>query len=282
MKSNYKDYRIVADSAADLFTLDCVPFSAAPLKVITAEREFRDQEGLDVAGMVEYLKNYADKSTTSCPNPADWLQAFGEAERVLAVTLTSGLSGSYNAALAAKQIYEAEHPGRRVFVVDSLSAGPGETMLVEKLEELVLAGRDFGDICREIQEYRKKTGLVFVLESLTNFANNGRVSPALAKLAGLLGICLVAKASEEGTIELTEKCRSRKRAADSVVKQLKAHGFRNGKIRIAHCFNESGALELKAKILEVFQPSDIKIYRTQGLCSFYAEKGGLLVGFENG
>ncbi len=282
MNTSKQNCRIVADSAADIFALDRVPFAPAPLKIITAEREFLDREGLDVAEMVEFLRNYKGRSGSSCPNPADWLKTFGEADCVFAVTLTSGLSGSYNAALAAKEIYEAEHPGRRVFVFDSLSAGPGELLLVEKLEELILSGADAEDINRELRAYQKKTGLVFVLESLVNFANNGRVNPAVARIAGLLGISIVAKASPEGTIEVFDKCRGRKRALEAVLAQLKACGFRQGKIRIAHCFNESGALELKEKLLETFRSADIRIYPTRGLCSFYAEQGGLLLGFEQG
>ncbi len=280
MNEEYKQYRIVADSAADLFTLDCVPFSAAPLKVITEKREFSDEEGLDVEEMVDFLKSFDGKSTSSCPNADEWLKAFGNEKYILAVTITGGLSGSYNAAEIAKQIYETEHPDRHVFVVDSLSAGPGEKILVEKLEELVMSGMEYEDICKQIKEYQKKTGLLFVLQSLTNFANNGRVSSSVAKLAGILGICVVGKASEEGTLEPLKKCRGFKKSVDAIISFLKKEGFNGGKILIAHCFNESGADELKQKILSIFQNVEIKIYKTRGLCSFYAERGGILVGYE--
>lgn len=280
MDNKYSQFRIVADSAADLFELKEVPFCAAPLKVVTAEKEYLDVEGLDVAQMVEDLKAYKGKSGSSCPNTDEWLNAFGDAQYVFGVTLTSGLSGSYNAAQIAKQVYEEEYPGCHVFLVDSLSAGPGETILVEKLEELIVSGLAYEDICREIKEYQKKTGLTFMLESLTNFANNGRVSPAVAKIAGLLGINIVGKASAEGTLEPTDKCRGQKKSLEAIIKHLTKEGFRHGKIRIAHCFNESGAAELKNKILEIFGSADIKIYKTNGLCSFYAEKGGILVGYE--
>ncbi len=280
MEHTFSQFRIVADSAADLFTLPQVPFAAAPLKVVTAETEYLDVEGLDVAQMVEELKVYKGKSGSSCPNAQEWLNAFGDAKYVFGVTLTSGMSGSYNAARIAAQIYEEEYPDRHVFLVDSLSAGPGETLLVEKLEELIVAGHSFEDICQEITAYQKKTGLVFMLESLTNFANNGRVSPAVAKIAGLLGINIVGKASTEGTLEPMDKCRGLKKAMEAIIKHLQSRGFQHGKIRIAHCFNESGANSLKDRILETFGSADIKIYKTNGLCSFYAEKGGLLVGYE--
>lgn len=280
MENKYNSFRIVADSAADLFALNNVPFSSVPLKIITDEKEFCDNKDTNVAEMVDYLKTYKGKSTSSCPNPDEWLKAFGDSQYIFAVAITSGLSGSFNAAMAAKEIYETEHPDRRVFVIDSLSAGPGEAIIVEKLEELITDGKDFDTISKEIIEYKEKTGLLFVLQSLTNFANNGRISPAVAKIAGLLGICIVGKASDQGTLQPLDKCRGLKKSLDAILGNLIANGFNGGKIRIAHCFNENGANELKFKILERFNTADIEIHKTQGLCSFYAEKGGILVGYE--
>ncbi len=280
MENNFNNFRIVADSAADLFTLDAVPFSVASLKIITDEKEFHDTKDLNVSEMVDYLKTYKGKSSSSCPNPDEWLEAFGDSKFVFAVAITSGMSGSCNSAEIAKSIYESEHPERKVFVVDSLSAGPGQAILVEKLHELIVSGLDFDSICNKIKEYQKRTNLLFVLQSLTNFSNNGRVSPAVAKIAGILGICIVGTASQSGTLEPLQKCRGLSKSLDAIVDTLKSSGFAGGKILIAHCFNESGANELKNRILSKFKTANIKIYKTHGLCSFYAEKGGILVGFE--
>ncbi len=280
MENNTSLYRIVADSASDLLTLDCVPFGIAPLKIITNEQEYTDTENLDVADMVDTLKTYSGRSTTSCPNPEEWLKAFGNAKYIFAVTISGGISGSCAAAQVAKEIYESEHPDSRVFLIDSLSAGPEEALLVEKLEELILAQKSYDEICEQIMAYKKKTGLYFVLESLTNFANNGRINPAIAKIAGVLGICIVGKASATGTLEPTDKCRGIKKSLDAIIEHLKKNNFTGGKIRIAHCFNEKGALEFKNKLAEVFKNADITIRSTRGLCSFYAEKGGILVGYE--
>ena len=75
-----------------------------------------DDGALDVAAMVSWFDGYKGKSKTSCPNSSDWLEAFGDADEVYCVTITSGLSGSYNAACIAKKLYEAENPGKRVCV----------------------------------------------------------------------------------------------------------------------------------------------------------------------
>ena len=272
--------KIVADSSANLMELKSVAFDAAPLKIMTAEREFVDDRNLNLDEMIGFFKSYKGKSQSSCPNPEDWLTTFGDAEDVFCVAITSGLSGSYNAACIAKEIYETEHPGRRVFVIDSLSAGPELTLLVEKLEELIVAGKSFEEICAYMPEYQKKTGLLFMLESLNNFAANGRVSPAVANIAGVLGIRIVGKASDAGTLEPTDKCRGEEKSLKTILKHLKESGLKTGKVILAHCLNEPAANTLKNMIETDMPGVAVKIGINLGLCSFYAEKGGLLVGFE--
>ena len=273
-------YKIVADSSADLQSLEGVDFASAALKIITDVREYVDDESLDVKEMVHDLHAYSGRSSSSCPSEGDWLDAFGDAERVFCVTITSSLSGSWNAARMAKESYEEQHPDRRVFVLDSLSAGPELALIIEKLCSLILEGREYEEICDSITAYCEHTGLLFMLESMKNLANNGRVSPLVARAAGLLGIRVVGRASDQGTLEPLDKCRGEKRALSTIVERLRQSGYAGGKLRIAHCFNAAAAVQLKSLVEEQFGPADIDIYRCGGLCSFYAEKGGMLVGFE--
>ena len=275
-----RNIRIVADSSANILTLQDDTFAMAPMKVITKEREFVDDGVLNVDEMVSWFDAYKGRSKTSCPNPADWLQAFGDADEVYCVTITSGLSGSYNAACIAKQMYESENPGKRVYVIDSLSAGPELVLIIERLKEWIDQGLSYEEICGKTPAYLKKTGLVFMLQSLKNFAANGRVSPAVAKIAGVLGIRIVGKASDQGTLEPTNKCRGEEKSLQAIFHHLKAFGLSEGKVRIAHCMNEVAALELTKMIQAALPQVDVQIHACRGLCSYYAEKGGLLVGFE--
>ena len=272
--------KIVADTSCDLFGLKHTDFAAAPMKIITDEKEFVDDETLDTCEMVAFMDKYKGKSKSSCPNIGDWLNAFGDADDIFCVTITSGLSGSYNSACAAKQMYEAEKEGSRVFVIDTLSAGPEVTLIVEKLEEYIEQNIPYDDICKKITEYLQKTGLIFMLKSLKTFANNGRVSPVVAKVVGIAGICIVGRASDEGTLEPMHKCKGERRSLETLVKELETQGFVSGKISIGHCQNETAAQNLKEMILEKFQNVQIEIHKFRGLCSFYAEKGGVLLGFE--
>ena len=269
--------KIVADSSANLLTLEKVPFASAPLTIRAGDMEFVDSAELDLENMLDYFSRYKGKSQTSCPNPGDWLEAFGDGEDIFAVTITSGLSGSYNTACAAKEIYEAEHPGRRVFVIDSLSAGPELTLIAE---EMITEGLEYEKICCRIKEYQQNTGLIFMLESLNNFAANGRVSPAVAKIAGVLGIRIVGKASDVGTLEPTDKCRGEAKSLSTLLEKLQDYGMAKGKVRIAHCQNEAAANRFADMIHAALPEVQVTVGINRGLCSYYAEKGGLLIGFE--
>ena len=277
---NTQRIKIVADSSCDLYELAEAPFAVAPLKIITDEKEYVDDHALDVRRMVNDLQVYKGKSSTSCPNPSDWLTAFGDASQVICVTITGTLSGSYNAAVIAKQTYEEMYPDRQVFVLNTLTAGPEIALIIEKLRELIAAGGTFDDICVSISRYVQNTGLLFMLESMRNLENNGRVSPFVARMAGILGIRVVGKASDQGDLEPLHKCRGEAKALKVIVDHLKAAGLRHGKVYIAHCFNKTAGEQLKAQIEAAFDGVQVRLYPCGGLCSFYAEKGGLLIGFE--
>ena len=92
-------------------------YDTVPLKISTADRVFTDTKDLDTSEMLEYLSKYNGRSTSSCPNVSEWLSAFGEAENVFCVTITSGLSGSYNSACAALQEYIEADPSRKGYVI---------------------------------------------------------------------------------------------------------------------------------------------------------------------
>ena len=99
-------YKIVADSSADIHTLAGIEFSSSPLKINIGERIFVDDASLDVMEMVGALRAYKGRTTTACPNTEEYLEAFGDADRVFCITISSNLSGSYNAARLAKEQYE--------------------------------------------------------------------------------------------------------------------------------------------------------------------------------
>ncbi len=273
--------KIVSDSSSNLHAFPSVPYVSVPLKVITKEKEYCDDEMLDVSGMIADLRKVHGRTGTSCPNVFEWREAMGSEGDVIAITITSNLSGSYAAAMQAKRELEAENPARSIAVIDSLSTGPEMQLVIERIATLITKDKPFAEVEREVREYLTHTHLIFCLQSLDNLARNGRVNPLVAKVAGALGIRIVGIASAEGTLELLHKPRGAVRARESVLSVMREQGYQGGRVRIAHCLNEAGADALAEAIRREFPTAAIEILKTTALCSFYAEEGGLMIGYED-
>ena len=275
-------FKIVTDSSANLRSLeDGVEFQSVPLTIRVEGREFVDDETLNLDDMLETLATTKSKSSSSCPNVEDYLSAFGDADRVFCITITSNLSGSFNAARIAKEEYEATYPDRKVYVIDSLSAGPELKLIARRILEMIKSSALYEDICQKIAEYQEKTHLIFCLESMKNLANNGRVSPLVAKIAGVLGIRAVGKASDVGTLEMLDKVRGEKGAVAKIFERMQEMGYKGGKVLIDNCCNLPAAKALQELVHAKFPKAQVEHDSCKGLCSFYAEMGGLMVGFES-
>ena len=273
-------YKIVADSSANMEHLDSVDFVSVPLTIQVGDKSYVDNAALDVPDMMRNLREYKGKTSTACPSVGDWYDAFGDADIVVGTSITSGLSGCFNSARLAAKEFVRDNPDKKVFILDSLSTGPEMQLIIEKYAEYIRAGFSFDQIRGSIMSYAKKTRLIFSLERLENFAKNGRVSPAVAKVVGLLGIRVVGKASNEGTLEPTYKVRGERKALSKLLEYMQELGFQGGKVRISHSYNEHGVQSLAGLIREAFPLCDIQIRLNRGLCCYYGEEGGVLVGFE--
>ena len=119
-----------------------------------------------------------------------------------------------------------------------------------------------------------------MLESMRNLANNGRVSPLAAKFAGMIGLRAIGCASPEGTLNMLDKCRGQARALAVMAERMKSFSYNGGRVRISHCLNPEAADKMAELIRKDYPDADITITHCRGLCSFYAERGGLLIGFE--
>ena len=272
--------KIVVDSSSNLCRLPEVDFASVPLKIITDEQEYVDTPDIDAFAMAAAMRSYKGKSSTSCPNVGDFLAAYQGADEVFVVTITGALSGCNNAARMAAEEYQDLNPGTKVYVLDSLSTGPEMSLIARRLAALVPTEASFEEICEAIHEYSQHTHLLFSLESLNNLARNGRVKLTAAVVARALGIRVVGQASPEGELDLICKTRGEHGVLERLILEMKDKGFVGGAVEIAHCDNEKAARRLKLMIEAIWPTSQVEIVGCGALCSFYAELGGLLVGYE--
>ena len=272
--------KIVADSSCDMWELNGVDFAVAPMTISTDNKHYVDNQELDVHLMSEELAKYKGVSHTACPSVGSWLDCYEGFDEIFVITLTGAMSGTYNSAMTAKGIYEEENENVKVHVFDSLSTGPEMRLLIEKLKEMIEEDLPFEEIVEKGQDYLNHSRLFFALKSLHNFAMNGRVSKTVASAIGVLNISIFATASEKGTIQQISKCRGEKKVVKSMIEHLEDAGYHGGKVRISHADNLKLAHNVRDKILELYPNADIIVYPMGGLCTYYAEIGGLLVGCE--
>lgn len=273
--------RIVSDSSANLVSRPEQNFIAVPMTINTDEKEYVDDENLDVFQMLDEMAGYTGRTGSACPAPGTWLDAFEGSDEIICIALTSALSGCYNSALSAAEMYLEDHPDAKLFVLDTKSTGPENELIVEEAKALSTLDMPFEEKCTLLKGYAKNTHLFFSLSTVDNFVRNGRVSPALAKMIKLLNIRIVGKASDGGELEPTNKCRGDRNALNQLYKNMIAAGYNGGKVRIRHTRCKKAAEEMQRVIMERFPNADVRVHRNHGLCSYYAESGCFLVGFES-
>lgn len=274
--------KIISDSSSNLLRLQGADYATVPLKVIAGAKEYVDDEALDVAAMMDELKTVKGKTHTSCPNVYEWKQAAGDAQEIVMITITGSLSGSYASALEAARELREEVPPRKVAVINSLSTGPEMQLLIERMQADIAAGATFEEVEASVRAYHQHTHLLFALQCMDNLARNGRVNPLVAKMAGFLGIHAIGEASAEGKLQMLHKARGRQKATEVIYAEMEKNGYAGGKVRIAHSRNAEAANAMAGRIRAAYPDAPVEIVPATALCSFYAEEGGLLIGYEDG
>ena len=272
--------RIITDSSADLLSMKGYDFVSVPMMISTAERSFEDDPSLDTEELLEYLEKFQGRSYTACPGTQAWLDAYEGAKRIYVVTLTGHLSGAYNSACLAAEMYLEENPEAEIHVFDSRTTGPHLRLIVEKIAELDRQGMPFDEVVGNIEDYIQTTRLFFSFQSLRNFAQNGRVNKVLAAAVSTLGIRIVGTSTPDGDIDPVAKCRGDQKAMDKILSLIEEAGWVGGRVRILHIDNPELAEKYRKELKKRHPETEIEVYEARGLCSYYGERGGVIFGVE--
>ena len=274
---------IVSDSSCELRSLENpapdLSFATVPLKIRVGEREFVDNSALDVDAMIDAMHNYNGASTTACPSPEEWAEKFLQADNVLAITISSNLSGSYNSAMVAREMVLESHPEKKIYVLDSLSTGGEMALAIWKANELVASGLPFDEVVREWEIWFQGRQVLFALASFDNLVKNGRLSRLAGFMAGVMNMRAVGRGSDDGKLEMLHKTRGETRTLAFILEEMDRRGYQGTPVVISHCFNENAAQLLRHGNETKWPGADVTILPCSGLTSFYAQDGGIIVGY---
>ena len=278
---------IVSDSSCDLlmkdFESDSVRFETVPLRIQVGEQEFVDNDELVVPEMLAAMSQESSAASSACPSPGDFAQAFEAAECSVCFTISGNLSGTYNAAVMARDMVLEEHPEKKICIIDSKSTAGAMVLLIRKAKELMEAAagaEEFEDICDQLRLQQAAQRTCFTLENFDNLIKNGRMRPLVGTLLHSLGIHVIAEATPQGTIHVVDKARGEAKTFRGITAYMKSSKDCTGaQVVVSHCENVVGATKLKEQILADLPVKSVDIVSCRGLTSFYAMEKGLIVGY---
>lgn len=275
--------RIVADSSCDLNEnlKESLEITLVPLTITVGQEHFKDDANLDVSKMIDAIEHCKDVAKSSCPSPQEFIDAFKDAGSVFVVTLTSALSGTYNSAMLAKDLYLKEYGDKFIHVFDSKGSSVKETLIAMVIKAMIEEKRTEMEIVEHVNAYLEKQKFFFQLGSLDTMIKNGRITKLKGIIANALNIKPILYANEHGEVELYENVRSEKKSIRKLVEIIGEHcdDFSDRILGISHCEALEKAEILKAEVEARYNFKKIVIVPTAGLSSVYTSRGGLTIAF---
>ncbi|MDW5300245.1 MAG: DegV family protein [Sedimentibacter sp.] len=274
MKSN-----LVVDSCVD-FNEDTENIERVPFRILIENEEIIDEE-LDINELIRKMKNTSSQIKTACAPPDDFINKLKKETTNFVVTISSQLSGSYNSAIVSVETMKEKFPETIVHVIDSKSAAAGESLVAVKVKQLIEENFNASEIIEQTNKYVSKLKTFFILDSLDNLAKNGRITNFKAILANIMHIVPIMGEDGEGKIVLKEQVRGKKKAFARLVDMLSEYNidFENTILGITHVNCLEKAEKLRDEIKKRYPFKDIKIFKSSGLSTVYADDGGIVIAF---
>ena len=280
-------YRIIGDSCCDLtekYKKD-PHFRLVPLTLQVDDTYIRDDETFDQAHFLQLVRESKAVQKSACPSPEDFMAVYeGEEDMVFVVTLSQHLSGTYNSAVLAVNLYHEEHPEspKKIHVFSSDSACCGEALIAFKIQELAEAGASFQEIVEKVSDFRDHMNTYFVLETLDFLRKNGRLTGIAAILASALNIKPVMGADHGVIIKLDQArgiTKALNKLCDTVVQDTISKGINTKEkiLGIVHCNCPERAKSVMENICSRLSFKDVYVAPAAGVSSLYAGDGGIVI-----
>ncbi len=256
--------RVVTDSGSDLpqELADQLGIEIVPLKVRFDEESFTDRKELSYQMFYEKMAQSEDIPVTSLPSPQDFIDSFkkiGKENKIICVTISSFISGTYQSAMLAKEMladYDIE-------VIDSKSLSMVTGRLALIAHELAQKGKDMAEIAVRLREILKDMHAYILIDDLKNVIKGGRISNWRGSIAQVFQIKPILYLTELGEVHVKENVRGRKRQLKRIVEIMEKDGKDLSKYPLYILHAQAAQEEIdfvKGEIEKVLKPAQIHVY----------------------
>ena len=142
---------------------------------------------------------------------------------ILHLTLSSGISGTYNSCMIAANELREKFPDRKLIVIDSLAASSGYGLLIDYAADLRDSGMGAEEAVEKLEEAKLYVHHWFFSTDLTSYYRGGRISKTSMVMGNLLNICPLLNVNDEGKLIPRQKYRGKKKVIEEMVKRMEQH-----------------------------------------------------------
>jgi DegV family protein with EDD domain len=279
--------KIISDSSSDL-PVDLrtkYDIRIVPLNIQFGEQHYKAGVDLDNPTFYKMMRESKELPKSACPAPFDFLEEYKktpEEDELLVLTLSKGLSGTYDSAVLGMNMLLEEQPKRKIRVIDSSNGSPGLVLLLLQAAREIEAGRNFEEVVMSIENMVPKMNTFILLETLENVIKGGRLDRFKGTIANVLNIKISLRVDLEGKIEVFEKVRGEKKSIRRFIETIGEYtkDFEQKIVSLSHSNSEEKGKAVLAEIMDRYPFKEGILTEMGPLIGTYAGEGGLVVSFQ--
>lgn len=280
--------QLMTDGGADIPNLisDNLDVIIVPLYLHFKDGQYKSGETIDLPTFYKKIKESHELPRSSAPSPSDFYEAYKRVDPtkpIIMLSLTKGLSSTYDNAVTGKNMLLEEEPNRLIEVINTKTASCGQALLLYEAHKKIQENVSFEQLVTHLYERIEQTSTLFVLKTLENLVLGGRLDKVKGAIAKTLNIKLLMRASEEGSIEVTEKVRGDKKSIRRFIEQIGEYtkNVEDKIITMTHCNDEERAKGVLAEITKRYPFKEAFLTETGPLISTYGGEGAIVISFFN-
>lgn len=277
--------QLMTDGGADIpnWLKESLHIKIVPLYLHFSDEQYNSDQ-VESQKLFKKIKDLKELPRSSTPSPNDFYQYYKEMDPnkpILMLSISGGLSSSYENAVAGKNMILEKEPNRQIEVINTKTASCGIALLLHESGRKIGEGLTFDELVEHIHGRVQQTATLFVLKTLENLVIGGRLDKVKGTIAKTLNIRLLMRGSEEGTIEVSEKVRGDKKSIRRLIEQIgeQAKNMEDKIISMSHGDDEERAKTILSQIQENFKFKDALLMETGPLISTYGGEGAIVISF---
>ena len=271
--------KLITDGSYDLSdeVLNKFNINVVPLGVSFGEEHYTAGVDIDNKTFYAKMKESTELPKTFCPSPESFSKEYQGEEKVIVITLGAKLSGTYNSAVLARDLYLADNDEKDIRVIDSNTGSIGAGLLLIKASKMISEGKDIDEIVNTIENIKDEVSFYGTLETLENAVKGGRISPLAGKIIGALNFKAIVQI-KDGAVKPVDKARGESNSIKKVASHITTsiEDTKDKILCLMHADCKEKAEKLLSTIEKTHQFDEVYISEVGPVMGTYTSQGAVL------